>query len=124
MKEQTNTLIKAHIIRCLPYLLLLTTGTVMAFFAPQAPRKPSHPAAAGLTFGERVSYQRAIEEVYWRHRLWPKENANQKPSLDAVMSPAEVEKKVEKYLVDSVRVEDCYEVALTAEQLQAEIERM
>ena len=23
-----------------------------------------------LTFTERVSYQRAIEEVYWRHRSW------------------------------------------------------
>ncbi len=25
-----------------------------------------------LTFEERVSYQRAIEEVYWRHRIWSK----------------------------------------------------
>ncbi len=25
-----------------------------------------------LTFAERVAYQRAIEEVYWRHRIWPK----------------------------------------------------
>src|SRR6266568_4027586 len=24
-----------------------------------------------LSFAERVSYQRAIEEVYWRHRIWP-----------------------------------------------------
>ena len=25
-----------------------------------------------LTFADRVAYQRAIEEVYWRHRIWPK----------------------------------------------------
>ena len=44
-----------------------------------------------LTFAERVSYQRAIEDVYWRHRIWPRsrgENSNPKPSLDAVMTQA------------------------------------
>src|SRR5439155_17938984 len=25
-----------------------------------------------LTFAERVAYQYAIEEVYWRHRIWPR----------------------------------------------------
>src|SRR5438094_5805264 len=30
-----------------------------------------------LTFGDRVAYQRAIEEVYWQHRIWP--NANPGP---------------------------------------------
>jgi hypothetical protein len=43
-----------------------------------------------LRFEERVVYQRAIEEVYWRHRIWPKENANPKPTLDAVMSQAQL----------------------------------
>jgi hypothetical protein len=51
-----------------------------------------------LTLQERVLYQRAIEEVYWRHRIWPKENSNPKPSLDAVMSQAQLEKKVKDYL--------------------------
>ena len=37
-----------------------------------------------LSFAERVAYQRAIEEVYWRHRIWPKENGA-KPPLEAVM---------------------------------------
>src|SRR5215813_13966208 len=26
-----------------------------------------------LSFAERVAYQRAIENVYWRHRIWPNE---------------------------------------------------
>jgi hypothetical protein len=46
-----------------------------------------------LTFADRVAYQRAIEEVYWRHRIWPKERPDPKPSLDAVMSQAQLEKK-------------------------------
>ena len=58
----------------------------MAFFRSEAPTKIPHRA---VTFAERVTYQRAIEEVYWRHRIWPKENLNPKPSLDAVMSQAQ-----------------------------------
>jgi hypothetical protein len=55
---------------------------------------------------ERVSYQRAIEEVYWRHRIWPKENSNSKPSLDAVMTQAQLEEKVEDYLRKSQALEE------------------
>ena len=51
-----------------------------------------------LTFSDRVAYQRAIEEVYWRHRIWPKERPDPKPSLDEVMPLAQLEKKVESYL--------------------------
>ena len=75
----------------------MITGTLLAFFHPEAPAKASHPAGAGLTFAERVAYQRAIEEVYWRHRIWPRnrgERPDPKPSLDAVMSQAQIEKKV------------------------------
>jgi hypothetical protein len=46
-----------------------------------------------LTFADRVAYQRAIEEVYWRHRIWPAQRPDPKPSLDAVMSQAQLEKK-------------------------------
>jgi hypothetical protein len=35
-----------------------------------------------LTLAERVSYQRAIEEVYWGHRIWRKERPDPKPSLN------------------------------------------
>src|SRR5215472_8929112 len=42
-----------------------------------------------LSFAERVGYQRVIEEVYWRHRIWPKANPSPKPPLDQVMSHAE-----------------------------------
>jgi hypothetical protein len=79
MKKQTSVAIEAHIIRSAAYLLLLVTGTVMAFFGPQAPTKV---LPRTLSFAERVSYQRAIEEVYWRHRIWPEANPGPKPSLD------------------------------------------
>src|SRR5437667_6288984 len=77
-----------------------------------------------LTLADRVAYQRAIEEVYWRHRIWPKERPDPKSSLGKVMSSAELEKKVEDYLRNSEVLEDYWNEALSAEQLQAEMERM
>ena len=85
----------------------------------------SHPAAAGLTLADRVAYQRAIEEVYWRHRIWPKERPDPKPSLDAVMSQAQLEKKVADYLRQSQALEAYWQQKpIAPEQLQAEMERM
>jgi N-acetylneuraminic acid mutarotase len=77
-----------------------------------------------LTLADRVAYQRAIEEVYWRHRIWPKERPDPKPSLDEVMPSAQLEKKVEDYLRNSQALEDYWHEPLSAEQLQAEMERM
>src|SRR5438034_457455 len=102
----------------------IVTGTLLAFFDSEAPTQVSHPASAGLTFEQRVVYQRAIEEVYWRHRIWPKERPDSKPSLDAVMPQAQLEEKVADYLSNSQALEDSYHRPITAEQLQAEMNRM
>jgi len=99
----------------------IVSGTLLAFFRAEAPAKASQRT---LTFAERVAYQRAIEEVYWRHRIWPKESPDRKPSLDAVMSQAQLEKKVADYLRNSQALEDYWQRPITSEQLQAEMERM
>src|SRR5947199_223476 len=102
----------------------IVTGTLLAFFDSEAPTQVSHPASAGLTFAKRVVYQRAIEEVSWRHRIWPKERPDVKPSLDAVMPQVQVEKKVADYLRKSQALEDYRQRPITADQLQAEMDRM
>ena len=94
---------------------------LLGFSQPQAP--PNGPDRT-LTFAERVSYQRAIEDVYWRHRIWPKERPDPKPSLDAVMSQAQLENKVEEYVRKSQALEDYWKRPITADQLQAEMDRM
>jgi N-acetylneuraminic acid mutarotase len=99
----------------------LVTGTSLAILRRQTPEKVS---PRTLTFEERVSYQKAIEEVYWRHRIWPKERPDPKPSLDAVMSQAQLEKKVTDYLRNSQALEDYWQRPITADQLQAEMDRM
>jgi hypothetical protein len=101
--------------------MLPATAGKLAFFGREAPEKPSRRT---LTFAERVAYQRAIEEVYWRHRIWPKENAQPKPSLDSVMSEEQLEKKVEDYLCKSQLVANQRGSPITAGELQAEMERM
>src|SRR5213594_4170695 len=102
----------------------MLSGALPAFFRSDA---PSNRPERTLTFAERVAYQRAIENVYWRHRIWPRnrgERPDPKPSLDAVMSQTQLEKKVEDYLRKSQAPEDYWQRPITAEQLQAEMDRM
>jgi N-acetylneuraminic acid mutarotase len=95
------------------------SATLLGFFSPQASLKVSERT---LSFADRVTYQRAIEDVYWRHRIWP--GADPKPPLGSVMSQAQIENKVADYLSKSQALEDYWQRPVTAEQLQAEINRM
>ena len=99
----------------------VVTVRSLAFFGAE---ELSTGSSRTLAFEQRVTYQRAIEEVYWRHRIWPKECPDPKPSLDAVMSQAQLENKVEDYLRDSQVLSDYWQRPITAEQLQAEMDRM
>lgn len=58
------------------------------------------------------------------HWIWPKDRPDSKPSLDAVMSQTQIEKKVKDYLRNSQALEDYWQRPITAEQLQAEMDRM
>src|SRR6266568_2608220 len=131
---KTNNKINAYILRGSTTALLLSCVIVALCSAinlpEQAPKAlpPQDNAAFGasrtLTFAERVAYQSAIEDVYWRHRIWPDTNPGPKPPLDKVMSQAEIEKKVEDYLRNSQALEDYWLRPITPDQLQAEMERM
>src|SRR6201984_1944179 len=116
MRRKSESATLVCVIAC-----LIATGTVLAFLRSEAATRVSQRT---LTFAERVAYQRAIEEVYWRHRIWPKENLNPKPSLGAVMSQAQLETKVTDYLRNSQALEDYWQRPITGEQLQAEMDRM
>ena len=113
MKKQIKPKVKAHLIRAAFYLLLLLAVCVIPFALAQ--RTVSKRT---LTFAERVAYQRAIEDVYWRHRIWPKENSKPKPPLDAVISHAQLEEKVQDYLRKSELVTALRGVPINASQLQ------
>ena len=91
------------VLLCAAAVCWVLSATVLAFFRPEASSKVFQRT---LSFSERVAYQRAIEEVHWRHRIWPKDQSEPKPSLDAVMSQAQLEKKVADYLRESQALED------------------
>ena len=125
---KTNNKISAYILRGSTTALLFSCVIVAlcsAINLPEQPpkaRPPRSDAVSGvnghesatLSFAERVAYQRAIEDVYWRHRIWPKENPAPKPALDAVMSQAQLENKVAGYLRDSLVLEDYWQRPITA----------
>ena len=104
MKKQINPSIKGQILRSAFIVLSLVAVCVIPFALAQSRSRGTakRTVAASamranrrLTFADRVAYQRAIEEVYWQHRIWPKENSAAKPSLDKVMSQAEIENRTE-----------------------------
>jgi len=109
------------ILFCATAACSILTVPLLAFLRPQQQVNGSQRT---LSFEERVSYQKAIEDVYWRHRIWPKERPDPKPSLDAVMSQTQLEKKVTDYMRNSQVLEDYWQRPITAEQLQAEMDRM
>ena len=136
---KTKSKISGHIIRGGAWAMFLSVAFIAATSAFDSPNTwhKSAGTAGGyditgkassqprtFSFAERVAYQRIIEDVYWRHRIWPKENPDRKPSLDAVMSQAQLENKVADYLRDSLALENSWQHPITAEQLQAEMDRM
>ncbi len=155
---KTKTKLSAYILRGSMNALLFSCVIVALCWAVNLPIAKGRASAASvaasairtsrpLTFAERVAYQTAIEDVYWRHRIWPKANPGPKPSLDAVMSQADIQKKVEGYLRNSQTLDAYWQRParnashppaamqqlragndvggpITADQLQAEMERM
>ena len=107
-----------HSVVVLPCTVVLIAAISFALAERSKPAQ-----TRSLTLAERVAYQRAIEEVYWRHRTWPNEHTP-KPSLDQVMSQTQIEKKVADYLRNSQLLENYWQRSLTAEQLQTEMDRM
>jgi N-acetylneuraminic acid mutarotase len=136
---KTKTKISGHILRsaaCAVFFLLTIVALSSAFNLTNRSLKPAVAVrssgkaptisnqARALGFADRVAYQRAIEDVYWRHRIWPKANAGPKPSLEKVVSQAQIERKVEDYLRNSQALEDYWQRPITPDQLQAEMERI
>ena len=72
-----------------------TLGLFVVAFSLAMPSLANDPAAPRtLTFDDRVAAQRAIEQVYWNHRIWPTENPTPKPPLSVVMSDEAIRVKV------------------------------
>ena len=102
----------------------IVTEQLRLSFALKRQQRLVIPQARGLTFAERVAYQRVIEDVYWRHRIWPKSRPDPKPSLDAVMSRASWKRRWKIICGSHRALEDYWQRPITAEELQAEMDPM
>ena len=103
-----------------PLPLLAAIGLILLTGRPSGASAPPR----DLTLEDRVRAQRAIEEVYWKHRIWPAENRGEKPPLEALLSEAQLRARVEGYLKESNAAEVIWGRPITSAQLQAEMERM
>ncbi|MGH8099933.1 MAG: Kelch repeat-containing protein, partial [Chthoniobacterales bacterium] len=128
MKDPRNNCTRASALQIILSIALLSTSAILLAagrgLAPGESILRSQLASQRrtLSFADRVGYQIAIEEVYWRHRIWLGKEA--KPSLGQVMSQAQIQKKVEDYLRKSQVLEDYWQQPLTGEQLQSEMDRI
>ncbi len=98
-------------------LILLMAGASAAISTPRA-------NGGELSAEERVAAQRAIEEVYWRHRIWPQENPQPKPPLASVMSDGAIRARVDDTLRKSAALSVFWNRDVTAPELQRELNRM
>jgi hypothetical protein len=79
---KTNNKLGAYILRGSTTALLFSCVIVAlcsAIHLPEASAPHDNTAFAvnahgnrSLSFADRVAYQRVIEDVYWRHRIWAK----------------------------------------------------
>src|SRR5256885_2005376 len=81
-------------------------------------------ASDRITLDQRIAAQRAVEEVYWRHRIWPVENRSPKPPLSEVGPDAAIRAKVIDNLRKEAALEKFWGRSITPGQVQAEIDRM
>ena len=102
-------------------LLSLATLTAAILLAPGTPEQSS---SSRLSFEQRVEAQRAIERVYWKHRIWPPENAAEKPPLEKVLSDEALRARVTRSLKLSSALESVWGRPIGGDQLQAELRRM
>src|SRR5215831_1853261 len=80
IEETRNTTMKRSTFAPAAFAAVLLASMATGIAAPSAQRS--------LTFEDRVAAQRAIEQVYWNHRIWPQENSGSKPSLSDVLPDA------------------------------------
>ena len=96
---------------------LLVTFVVFGTFSLPASARPLDPA-------QLVECQRAIEEVFWAERIWPRDNPGPKPRLAEIFSDAELTAKAMDGPAMTSALVELYGDPIRPQDLQAEIDRM
>ncbi|HEX4823296.1 MAG TPA: kelch repeat-containing protein [Candidatus Polarisedimenticolaceae bacterium] len=81
-------------------------------------------AALSPATDDRVAARRAVEQVYWNHRLWPDDNPQAKPMFDQVVPDSAVRARVEETWRKAAALEVLSGRPVTPAMLQVELDRM
>ncbi|HYV86157.1 MAG TPA: hypothetical protein VFB49_09615 [Patescibacteria group bacterium] len=73
---------------------------------------------------DAVDERRAVEAVYWSHRVWPTSNPGAKPSLNDVLPRSAISARVDDGYRKHGAVERYWNRSITGEMVQAEMDRM
>ena len=95
-----------------------------ALLRSQRPDAELSRGARILTFEERLAAQRAVEEVFWNHRIWPAGNPGPKPRFAEVLPESVLRAKVEDVVRRTNALQTLWGIRITAADLDAEMVRM
>ncbi|MGM9486883.1 Kelch repeat-containing protein [Ideonella sp. YS5] len=80
-------------------------------------------AAGTLSLEDRVACQRAVEQVYWRHRT-ASSDATPRLPFEQALPEALLRRRAEDVVLKSAALSQRWHTEITAHQLQAELDRM
>jgi len=101
-------------------LLLPLASLLMGATPPRTAEAVPKP----LSFDQRVSAERAVQQVYWATRYWPEANAGPKPDLATALPDTAVRRRVTDLLRMSNALATRWGRVPSAAELSAELQRM
>ena len=101
----------------------LLVGGFSLTLAASAAAAPAAGTGRGLTFEQRVACRERVEDVYWAHRVWPKENPGPKPPREQVLSRAAIAAQIDESLRYEAALERHWQARLGPRAIQTEIDR-
>jgi N-acetylneuraminic acid mutarotase len=122
MKENRFILNYRLLMVCLLFGTVVVTGLFTMYLHTTVSANPK--LEQSLTFAERINYERALQAVFFKHRIYPESNLKPNPTFDDVLPLEITEAKIRDILRKSNALEILFGQAITPEMIQAEIERM
>ena len=80
-------------------------------------------AQAALSLEQRVACREKVEDVYWAHRIWPRENRTPKPPREVAVPRSAIARRLEESLRYESALAAIWGTPLSPEAIQAEIDR-
>ncbi|MEJ5166305.1 MAG: hypothetical protein WHV67_04685, partial [Thermoanaerobaculia bacterium] len=77
-----------------------------------------------FNLNERIFYQKKIEEVFYKNRVWPKENKKPKPAFDEVINEEKIKEKVLNFLKKEQTLKTFFKKEIKTQDMEEELKRI